>query len=58
MFLISTNFKGPFGPVVFNALRALTNVYGPKGNDLNLKAYKINAKIFLIGSASINILNP
>ena len=39
------------------SLRARTNVDGSKGNNLNLKAYKINAWIFLISSASMCILD-
>ena len=50
-------FQWAFWARGLNSLKALTNVYGPKGNNLNLKAYKINAWIFLIGSASIWILN-
>ena len=50
-------FKRAFWAHGLNSLRALTNVYGPKGNNLNLKVYKINAWIFLIGSASICIQN-
>ena len=57
VFQISTKFQRAFWARGFNSLRALTNVCGPKGNTLNLEAYKINAWIFLIGNATMCILN-
>ena len=36
-------FQRAFGARGLNSLRALSNVYRPKGNNLNLTAYKINA---------------
>ena len=45
-------FQRAFWARGLKSFRALTNVCGPKGNNLNLKAYKINAWISLISSAS------
>ena len=42
-------FQRAFWARGLNSLRALTNVCGPKGNNLNLKAYEINAWIFWKG---------
>ena len=50
-------FQGAFWAHGLNFLRALTNVCRSKRNNLNLKAYKINARIFLITSASMCFLN-
>ena len=51
-------FQRAFWARGLKSLRALTNVRGHKGNNLHLKAYKINAWILLISSASMCNVYP